>query len=100
MIMPQDNISFIEQIYEQTAELGLCDTQEQFSVRICGRSPKWFSSLKSTKMQPSVGALLNMTTVLNGIAANERSRKTKRYILGIHNKVAAKLQDKTIHYEF
>jgi hypothetical protein len=98
--MSKESIPFIEEIYEQTALLGLCDTQEQFSVRICGKSPKWFSSVKSTKASPSVSSLVNITAVLNTIAANERSRNTKRLILGIHDRVAAKLQDKIVQYEF
>jgi hypothetical protein len=40
-----------------------------------------------------------MAANLNKIGSAERSRNTKRVILELHDKVMAKLQDKTIHYE-
>jgi hypothetical protein len=97
--MANNGTAFIEEIYGQTYQLGLVETQDQFSQKICGKSPRWYSVVVSNSREPSVSSLWNMAANLNKIGSAERSRNTKRVILELHNKVMAKLQDKTIHYE-
>ena len=52
-------MEFLIFIYNQVKELGLVTSQCEFSI-MCGRTPTWFSTIKSRKLLMTTDALLTL----------------------------------------
>jgi hypothetical protein len=97
--MADNGTQFIEQVYEQMQQLKLVKTQDEFSKKIVGKSPRWYSATKARQRNISVSSLFNMATNIERIALDQRSRNIKKNIMEVHNLVLEKLADKTPYYE-
>jgi len=94
------NTQFIEEIFNEIFDVGLVETQNEFSTKIAGKSPHWYSVIKSEERDPSVSSLLTMAMRLERIATQERSYKTRNVIRNIHAKVMDKLSARTLDFKY
>ena len=93
--MKKSGKDFIKKIYEESCNLDLCKTQNEFSQKICGKSPKWYSVISAENRNPSVGSLFFIASRVGQIARSERSRNLKRSIMNIQSLVMRELSNKT-----
>ncbi|OEJ64573.1 DUF6626 family protein [Magnetovibrio blakemorei] len=54
----------LTEIYEELFELGVVDTQSEFS-EFCGRKPSWYSSTIARGRHPNIDVLYRLTWALH-----------------------------------
>ena len=54
----------IEALYEEMREAELVDSAYDFSKTYLGKSPNYYSVIKCRKLQPSIGAIMNLELAL------------------------------------
>ena len=91
---------FIEEIFNETIDVGLVETQNEFSTKIAGKSPHWYSVIKAEERDPSISSLLTIAIRLERIATQERSYKIRNVIRNIHAKVMDRLSVRTLDVEY
>lgn len=55
----------IEALYEEMREAELVDSAYEFSKTYLGKAPNYYSVLKCRKLEPSIGAILNLELALH-----------------------------------
>lgn len=54
----------IEALYEEMREAELVGSAYEFSKTYLGKAPNYYSVLKCRKLEPSIGAIMNLEVVL------------------------------------
>ena len=66
----------IHSLYDAVKRLGLADNQYVFS-RLCGRTPAWYSCIKSRKFSITPAAAMTLSASLRMKASSLPNRKTQ-----------------------
>ena len=74
--MKKINRSFLQSIYETCKQMGLVETQYQFS-ELCGRSGSWFSASKTRDLPISTPAAYTLAIRLKEAAHCELPRRMR-----------------------
>ncbi len=74
--MQKQNTPFLQSVYETCKQIGLVETQNQFS-ELCGRRTSWFSASKTRDLPISTTAAYTLAVRLKQAAEHELPRKMR-----------------------
>jgi hypothetical protein len=97
--MQKQHTPFLQNIFDTCKQLGLVETQYQFS-EMCGRQSSWFSANKTRDLPISTTAAYTLAVRLKDAAQNELPRKLRPHahamsalLLGMINERARKKRE-------
>lgn len=92
-------ITFLEDIFNQSVHIGLCNNQLEFSKNIIGKNEKYFSVYKAKGRTPSVSSLAYIAMRLEKLETNYSGYKIKKSIREIREQVILQLQKRILENE-
>lgn len=82
----------LEEVYAQLKRQHLCSSAYEFSVTYLGKSPSYYSVLKTRGAEPSTEVIVNLETALRKTAGMFSDRhpiltKTRQDVLSLHHRI-------------
>lgn len=83
----------IVRVYNALCELNLVETQEQFSVKFMGKSPRYYSYLLAVKREPSIQTAYALATRLDMLAQSYSAARMHKGAIHLGEMSALLLED-------
>lgn len=91
--MQKRNAPFLQQIYNTCKEIGLVETQHEFS-RLCGRNDTWFSSSKARDKPISTHAAVTLAVRLRQLSQTDLPKKFRPHANALSALLFALINDR------